>query len=210
MHQPSPDSTATRALLDQARAGDQRVFEQLFAKEREGLRQFVDLHLDPRMRSRVDASDVIQEAQMEAFGRLEDFLKRHPMPFGLWLRKTTYERLQKIRRYHVGAARRSVDREVRVPDQSSLLLAQKLLARDSSPSKHLSRREIALLVDQALGQLPDGDREILLMRNIEHLSYDEVGFLLEIDAAAARKRYGRALLRLRKLLVEDGLLEAQP
>ena len=45
---------------------------------------------------------------MEAFQRLEDFLKRQPMPFDLWLRKTTYERLQKIRRYHVDAARRSV------------------------------------------------------------------------------------------------------
>jgi RNA polymerase sigma-70 factor, ECF subfamily len=207
MDQPPPDSGEIRSLLEKVRAGDRRAFEQLFAQERKALRRFVDLRLDPRLRARVDASDVVQEAQMEAFQRLEDYLKRQPMPFHLWLRKTTYERLQKIRRYHVEAARRSVDREVHLPDRSSLLLAQQFFTGGPTPSKQLARREIARLVNESVGQLPDIDREILVMRNLEGLSYEEVSCLLEIDAVTARKRYGRALLRLRKLLVERGLLE---
>src|SRR5262249_54723756 len=78
------------------------------------------------------------------------------------------------------------------PDRSSLLFAQQLLAAGSSPSKQLSRGEIARLVGQALGQLPETDREVLLMRNIDRLSYEEVGCLLDIDAAAARKRSQRS------------------
>ena len=202
------DPDEMQALLMQARAGDRHAFEQLFSRQRENLHQFIDLHLDPRIRARVDTSDVVQEAQMEAFQRLEDFCKRQPMPFHLWLRKTAYERLLKIHRYHIETMRRSVKCEIRLPDRSCSLFAQQLLAGGSSPSKRLSRREIAQLVSQALGQLPETDREILLMRNLDRLSYEEVSCLMEIDAAAARKRYGRALLRLRKLLLEKGLLES--
>jgi RNA polymerase sigma-70 factor (ECF subfamily) len=208
MEQLPVDSAETRTLLEQARAGDRHAFDQLFAREQEGLHQFIDLHLDLRVRARVDASDVVQEAQMEAFRRLDDFLKRQPMPFSLWLRKTAYERLLKIHRYHIETARRSVNREAQLPPQSSLLLAQQLLAHGSSPSKQLSRREIATRVNRALGELPEADREILLMRNIDRLSYEEASCILDIDAAAARKRYGRALLRLRKLLLDAGLLES--
>jgi DNA-directed RNA polymerase specialized sigma24 family protein len=55
--------------------------------------------------------------------------------------------------------------------------------------------------------LADADREILLMRHAEDLSYDEIACLLEIEQAAARKRYGRALIRLQKTLADHGQLE---
>jgi RNA polymerase sigma-70 factor (ECF subfamily) len=210
MDELTPDSAETQSLLRQVQAGDRRAFEQLFARHQSDLRQFVALRLDPKLRARLDPSDVVQETQLEVFQRLGDFLERRPMPFRLWLRKTAYERLLKLRRRHLGADKRAVDREVRLPDRSSLLLAQQLLAAGSTPSQHLSRREIARCVGQAVAQLPETDREILLMRNFEGLSYQEISCLLDLDAAAARKRYGRALLRLRQLLADSGLLESQP
>ncbi len=206
----TPDSTQTRDLLRQMQAGNRRAFDQLFAEHRVYLRQFIELRLDHKLRARVDPSDVVQETQMEAYRRLEDYLERRPMPFRLWLRKTADERMQKLRRQHVEAARRAVHRELRIPDQSSLQLAQQLFAPGSSPSRQLSRREVARRVSQAMAQLSEADREILMLRNFEGLSYEEVGFLMEIDPAAARKRYGRALLRLQKFLFESGLLESQP
>jgi RNA polymerase sigma-70 factor (ECF subfamily) len=96
-------------------------------------------------------------------------------------------------------------REVRLPENASLLLAA-----GSTPSQHLSRHEIARRVDEAMARLAEADREILLMRHFEGLSYEEAGTALEIAPAAARKRYGRALLRLQKLLADSGLLEALP
>jgi RNA polymerase sigma-70 factor (ECF subfamily) len=206
----SPDSEDTRDLLQQARAGDRRAFELLFSRYRDYLRQVVELRLDARLRPRVDPSDVVQETQMEAFRRLADYLEREPMPFRLWLRKTAQERLGMAHRQHLGAARRAVDREVHLPDQSSWQLAGQYLAPGSTPSQHVSRRELIQEVQQAVAQLSSADREILLLRNLEGLSNQEAAHVLDIEPATASQRYGRALLRLRHLLIAAGLMESQP
>ena len=83
------------------------------------------------------------------------------------------------------------------------------MAGDSTPSQQLDQQELARRVRQAVAQLPDPDREVLMMRTFEGLSFEEVGVLLEIDPATARKRHGRALLRLHKILSEGGLTESQ-
>lgn len=208
MDEMTPDSADTEKLLGQARAGDGEALEALFARYRAELWEFVALRLDPRLRARVDASDVVQETQLDVFRRLADFLERRPMPFRLWLRKTAYERLLKIRRQHIDVARRTLRREVALPDHSSFQLVQQLLAPGSTPSQHLNKRETARRVRQALARLSDTDREVLLMRNTEGLSNQEVAHILGIEPAAASQRFGRALLRLRKLLLESGLMEA--
>ena len=77
-----------------------------------------------------------------AFRRLDDFLQRQPMPFSLWLCKTTYERLLKVRRRHLEAAQRAVSRELRLPDSSSQALMQQLVGSGSTPSRLLSQQEI--------------------------------------------------------------------
>jgi RNA polymerase sigma-70 factor, ECF subfamily len=208
MAETSPDSAETQRLLEQVRAGDRDAFERLFARHRPYLHQVVGWRLDPRLRPRVDPSDVVQETELEAFRRLDDFLQRRPMSFRLWLRKTVCERLLMLERQHIGAARRSVRREIALPEGSSLQLAERFLAAGLSPSQQLSRSELAQLVRQAVAELPEPDREILLMRNVEVLSNREVAEVLQIEPAAASRRYGRALLRLRKLLIERGLTEA--
>ena len=92
--------------------------EALLLRHRPELLSFVELHLDPRLRARIDPSDVVLEAQLELVRRLDDFLSRKPMPFRLWLRKNAYERLLNLRRDHVGRQRRTVRREVALPDRS--------------------------------------------------------------------------------------------
>jgi RNA polymerase sigma-70 factor (ECF subfamily) len=208
MDELSPDSAETQGLLRDAASGNRRVLDQLLARHRAELRQFIELRLDLKMRGRVDPSDVVQETQLEVFRRLKDFVDRQPMPFHVWLRKTAYERLLMARRQHVEAAARAVGREVPLPDRSSLLLAQRLLPRGSTPSQRVGRRELARRVHQILAQLADADREILVMRNLEERSYQEIACILDIDPAAARKRHGRALIRLHALLVQDGLTDS--
>jgi RNA polymerase sigma-70 factor (ECF subfamily) len=194
------DSQETEDLLEQAAAGDAQAGDRLLQRHRPRLREFVEVHLEPALRARLDASDVVQEAQMEAARRLPDYLRRRPMPFRLWLRKTAYERLLMLRRRHRGAARRATGREVQLPDRSSLALAQRLLAPNSSPSRRADREEQAGRVRQALARLTATEREVLLMRHYEDLSYEEIGCILGVEAAAVRKRHGRALVRLHKAL----------
>jgi RNA polymerase sigma-70 factor (ECF subfamily) len=209
MRDAADDSEATRNLLREIELGNRKAFDSLFARHRALLRRLVELRLDPKLRSRVDASDVVQEAQLEAFRRLDDFLERRPMPFRLWLCKTAHERLLMSRRQHVEAARRSVGRELPLPEKSSVMLGEQLMASGASPSRQYAQHEMARRVREAVSRLPEIAAEILLMRNFEGLSYEEVGYILDIEPAAARKRHGRALLQLHKLLAEDGLTESQ-
>jgi RNA polymerase sigma-70 factor (ECF subfamily) len=183
------------------------AFEQLLARYQQDLHGFIARRLDPKLRSRLDPSDIVQETQLEVFRRLADFLARRPMPFRLWLHKMAYERLLMAHRRHVAAARRTVGREEPLPDRSSMLLAKHLLAPGSTPSRQVDRRERARRVREVIAQLPEADREVLVMRDLDGLSYQEVACILDIDAAAARKRHGRALVRLHHLLAAAGLKE---
>ena len=202
------DSSETRRLLKQVSGGHREAFEELFARHRKEVRQAVLLRLDQDLRARVDASDVVQETQMEAIRRLDDYLARRPMPFRLWLRKTAYERLIKLRQQHVAAAKRTVQREVPLPDDTSLELVRQFWATGSTPSQKALKRELARRVRQTLAQLSETDREILLMRYIEKLSNREIGYILELDPATVSKRHGRALLRLEGLLRQNGIQES--
>jgi RNA polymerase sigma-70 factor (ECF subfamily) len=203
----TPDSAETCGLLERIEGGDGAALEALLLRHRPELCSFVELHIDPRLRARVDASDVVQEAQLEMVRRMDDFLSRKPMPFRLWLRKNAYERLLNLRRDHVGRQRRSTSREVPQADRSSVLLARPLLARGASPSQQAVARELEERISRAVAELSDQDREVLLMRHAEDLPFDEIACLLDVEPAAARKRFGRALIRLQQALRAQGLLE---
>ncbi len=209
MHQPQPDSAQTQGLLRLIRAGDRQAFEQLFARHQAYLHRLVELRLDSRLRPRVDPSDVVQEAYVEALNRLSGYLQRPVLPFRLWLRQIAFDRTLKARRHHLGTARRSLEKEVPLPEQSSLILARQLLAPDSTPSQQLDHRELVHRLRQAVAQLPESDREVVMLRHFEGLSNRETACLLGIDPAAASKRHGRAMLRLHRILFEGGLTESQ-
>jgi RNA polymerase sigma-70 factor (ECF subfamily) len=205
----APDSDVTCRLLSELETGGNTTFDQVLDRHRPFLRRVIEVRLDPRLRSRVDPSDVVQDTQLEAYRRLPDYLKRRPMPFRLWLWKTAREQVLMIYRKHIQADRRSIEREKPLVHGSSVQLAEQLLAGGPSPSQQLGRNELARRVQEAVSRLPEADQEILLMRHFEGLSHGEVADLLEIESAAARKRYGRALLRLHKLLAEQGVTESQ-
>jgi RNA polymerase sigma-70 factor (ECF subfamily) len=146
---------------------------------------------------------------MEASRRLRDYLRDRPMPFRLWLRQIAYDRLVMLHRRHVGAARRSVEREAALPGESSALLCGQLVCA-SSPSERMTREELARRVELALGRLGERDRDVILLRNFEGLSNQEVAHLLGVKPDTASQRYGRALLRLRQALLESGAEEEAP
>jgi RNA polymerase sigma-70 factor (ECF subfamily) len=102
-----------------------------------------------------------------------------------------------------------VGRELGLPDRSSLLLARPFLDRGPGPGQQLDRGDLVRRVRQALAELSETDREVLLMRNVDELPYQEIGCILDLAPPAARKRYGRALLRLRAVLLDAGLLGDQ-
>lgn len=203
------NETDSEALLRQLRDGDADAFDRLFAQHRPYLRQVVELRLSRRVRPRMDPSDIVQEAQIEALRRLPAYLDRPSMPLRLWLRQIAYDRLIMAHRRHVATERRTTEREVALPDHSTMQLANQLLADGDSPSRELVKDELSRRVRQAVSKLDEADLEMLLMRNFEGLTNLEVARLLQVDPASASRRYGRSLLRLRKILAADDLTESQ-
>src|SRR6266851_5509252 len=134
------NSADTARLLEQARAGDQKALNELFARHRARLRRMVELRLDRRLQARIDASDVIQEAYVDAVTRLDEYLREPSYPLFLWLRLIVGERLLKLHRHHLGTQMRDAGLEVSIyrgalPAASSAALAAQLLGKHTSPTQ---------------------------------------------------------------------------
>jgi RNA polymerase sigma-70 factor (ECF subfamily) len=192
-------------LLERAGHGDASARQQLLADHRARLRHMVAVRLDRRIAARVDPSDVVQEALAEAAGKLSDYLRQRPVPFYPWLRRLAWERLVKLHRHHIHASKRSVTREQlsTLPDESVDELARRLAATGTSPSGHVVRLEQHARVRAALDQLPERDREVLVLRYLEQLSTAEVAAVLGITTGAVKVRHLRALERIRAVLADD-------
>lgn len=182
--------------------------DSLFARHETYLRRVVRFRLDRRVRRRVGVSDVVQQTQIDAFERIDEYLDGEPMPFRWWLRRAAHDRLRRVHREH-RAAKRAVAREISLADRTSLQIAA-LAGGGTSPSGRAVRRELAARVRRALARISETDREVVLLRNFEEMPYKAIGYVLGIEPTAARMRYGRALARLGKALREGGLTEGQP
>jgi RNA polymerase sigma-70 factor (subfamily 1) len=210
-----PDSCETQELLASARDGDPAARERLLARHREALRRIVGLRIDPALRRRVDASDIVQDVLIEAHRRLPDYLQTGQMPFQLWLRHLARDRLIDAHRRHRGAARRSIDREQPIAspqydDQSAFDLAAMAVDRELTPAAAATRHELELRFQAAVETLDDTDREVVLMRHFEQMSNQETAQALQLSQAAAGMRYLRAMRRLRALLAEPPSQAGQP
>src|SRR5438876_3151215 len=93
-------------LLRRATHGDRAALADLFACYRKRLRQMVRLRLDRRLQGRVDPSDVLQDAYIDLTQQLPAYLDKPAMPFFLWLRLLTGQRLMRLHRQHLGAQMR--------------------------------------------------------------------------------------------------------
>jgi RNA polymerase sigma-70 factor (ECF subfamily) len=100
------NSDETDQLLQRAARGDRQGLGALLERHRKRLRSMVALRLDQRLQGRIDASDVLQEAFLEVAARLPDYLRQPPMPFFLWLRFLTGQKLLELHRHHFGAQMR--------------------------------------------------------------------------------------------------------
>jgi RNA polymerase sigma-70 factor, ECF subfamily len=199
------EASETAGLLRRAAQGDQAAWGDLLVRSRDRLRRMVALRLDRRLQGRVDPSDIIQEACIDASARLAEYARQPEMPFFLWLRFLTGQRLVRVHRQHLGAEMRDVAREVSLyrgalPAATSAALAAQLLGRDTRPSEAAVRAERSIRLQEALNSMDPLDREVLALRHFEQLSNAEAARVLGLQEPAAAKRYVRALKRLRLIL----------
>ena len=186
------------AWLDpEGRVDDARLADELHC-HRDRLRTVIDLRMEPRVRARIDASDVIQDTFVEATRRAAEYGARREVPFYVWLRFLAVQRLAQLHRHHLGTQKRDARCEQRGwpgPEASSIALGQSLVAAGPSPSEQVMAEEQRMRVLATLESLKPEDREILAMRHVEGLSNRECAHVLEIGETAASQRYVRAARR---------------
>jgi RNA polymerase sigma-70 factor, ECF subfamily len=192
-------------LAGDAARGDQQAWRQLLEALRPRLRKMIALRIDRRVQGRVDPSDVIQEACIDAARRLQDYIANPTMPFFLWLRLLAGQRLVEQHRRHLGAKARDVGREVQTyhgsfPETTITVLAEQLLSEQPGPSSEAIQAEQSSRLHAALAALDPIDREILALRHFEQLTNAEAAAALGLDTSTASKRYTRALVRLKHVL----------
>jgi RNA polymerase sigma-70 factor (ECF subfamily) len=202
-----PQEPDTEELLARAKQGDERAGVEAIARQRERLKKMLGHRMDRRLKARLDPSDVIQESMIVASQRLGEFFRQERVPFYVWLRSLTFERLIDMQRAHLYAKRRSVSREERsvlsLPDESVAELASRLVDVAGDPRAGLVREELRARVRNALEQLSPDDREVLVLRHLEDLSVGETAGALGIKQSAVKMRALRAIKKLREVLEEE-------
>lgn len=197
----------TDEMLSRLREGDTHAFVELFSLHRSRLKRMIEVRMDMRLRTRADASDILQEVYIDAHRRIRHYLKRPDLSFYVWLRRLALQRLIDVHRRHLGAEMRDAKQEVSLEraslrGASSATLASQLMGRLTSPSQVAIRAELLAQLEEALENMDAIDREILTLRHFEELKNSEVAEVLGIKEAAASNRYVRALSRLRAILAK--------
>ena len=196
---------AVTQLIDRLRAGDRQALGALFQGYRQRLRRMVELRMDPRLRTRLDASDVLQEAYLDLAGDLDAYRADPKLQPLLWMRLHVGRRLTMLHRRHLGTQQRDAGLEISLyreplPQASSAALAAMLLGRHTSPTQAAQRAERLLRIQEALNTLDPIDREVRALKHFEELSRAETAEVLSISPEAAAKRYFRALKRHKEVL----------
>lgn len=204
----------TKTLIEQACAGDDSVVAELFERYRERLKRLVTLRMHPQMRSRLDASDVLQEAYIELARRLPKYAEEREIPFFVWLRMIATDSLKQLQRKHLRAEKRTAYREVDLAsmplnDASILNLASQLAGQFTSVDRNLIKEEVQRKLMDALDRMEVNDREIVAMRHFEELSTQEIAELVGLTRSGVLKRYTRAIERLQESVLGDTEFQAE-
>jgi RNA polymerase sigma-70 factor (ECF subfamily) len=187
-------------LLNALRRGDPAAAGQLLHHYEPWLRLLARMQMERHFQGKFDPSDVVQQTLLAACRDLPQFRGQTEAELVAWLRQVlTHALAHEIRRYR--GERRDLTREVSLDEavlESSQQLGQMLAASGSSPSQQAVRREQEVLLAEVLARLPDDYREVIILRNLEGLSHEEVARRMDRSVGAVRMLWVRALARLRQ------------
>ena len=196
--------TATpEQLLQEARAGDAATLGRLLENYRRYLSLLARVQVGQRLQGKVDASDIVQETFLDAHRNFPRFRGTSEAQFICWLRQILAAKLATMLRHYLGTQGRDVrlEREIEnALDQSSVMLDRGLVAVQSSPSHQAAKREQAVILSDALDELPEDYREVLVLRHLEGLTFPEVAKRMGRSLDSVDKLWLRALAKLKQIM----------
>jgi RNA polymerase sigma-70 factor (ECF subfamily) len=192
----------SRSLLDRAREGERAAQGDLLALYRNYLLILARTQLDKLLRVRCDASDLVQDTMLEAMRALRGFSGTTERELLAWLRRILVRNLADQARHHKAQVRDFQRQESleALLDRSCEAALQALATAISSPSAQASAREQSALLADALARLPNDYREVILLRHVEAMRFEEIAARLGRTSGAVRMLWTRALERLHREL----------
>lgn len=195
------NSHETSELLYQFADGDDEALGQLVEQETPWLLARMDHRVPGYLKRRVGASDIVQATVIDLVTVRERFEHRGVTAFRKMLARMADLNLAKAIEFE-RAQKRDLGREFR--NGSSRAQSQRLLtalaAEEATPSEWLIHQELSQIVELSFGFLSESDQEVLRLRDAEGLGYEQISTQLRLDPATTRRRYSRAIERLRKLV----------
>jgi RNA polymerase sigma-70 factor (ECF subfamily) len=199
----SAEPTEREVLITAARGGNGEALGQLLELYRGYLLLLARVQIGRHLQGKADPADVVQEAFLEASRHFNQFRGTSEPELAHWLRRILASCLTHLVRQYLGTQARDVRLERTLEadlDQSSagMGLGLALAADQSTASQHVSRREQAVLLAEALGRLPDHYREVLVLRHLEGLAFADIAARVGRTVDSVEKVWARALARLRR------------
>lgn len=194
-------------LLARARSNDPRLLDMLFAQCRGFLGIVARAQVESQLRAKVDASDLVQETMLEAYRDFHKFRGTTEAEWLAWLRQILAHNAANFVRHYRGTAKRQAQREVALLAAGDNSEARVLLdPADSgeSPSQQLLCKERELQIAEAMTQLTADHREVILLRNLERLPFEEVAQRMGRTRPAVQMLWMRALQKLHEILTTAG------
>lgn len=184
----SPDAI----LVEKAIAGDSNAFGELVEK----YSSFVYRTVFFDIRKHEDAEDISQEVFIKAYRALYSF--RHDCEFSTWLyricKNTVYDHVRKNSRTKAiplsDMSSDDYEREYEVPDTDGKY----------DPEKTYLSKETSAIVNDAIASLSEQHRDVIVMRDIEGLSYSEIAEILSLEEGTVKSRLSRARAALKQKL----------
>jgi len=199
----SPDQ-----MLAQFRAGQSEAGNRLLRRYEPWLKLMARQQLQSRFQAKFDASDVVQQALLEAVRDFPQFRGQTEGEFIAWLRRILAHVLaHEVRRY-AGTMKRDLDREVSMEQElahTSRRLGDMVPGPGTSPSRKMMEGEQQAMLAAMLERLPEDYREVLVLRHLDGLSHDEIAARMGRNAGAVRMLWVRALARLREEVDKAGV-----
>ena len=196
---PPSARSSVEELLPLARAGDRDAQNQLFEMCRAYVAFLARSHVESWIQAKVDASDLVQQTLLEAHGGLEKFDGTTEGEWLAWLKQILKNNATDFVR-QFGAAKRKVSREVQFSmGQSSMFRKVPEPASPSeTPSAIVSEREQETLVANALSQLSEDYQEVIVLRNLQRLPFNDVAERMGRSRPAVQMLWMRAMKRLQE------------
>ena len=189
-------------LLKQARGGDETALGRLLDLYRNYLRLMARTLIGQALRVRLDASDLVQETFLKAHREFRQFLGSTEPELTAWLRQILVRTLANQARHHrrVGRDYQRQQSLEAMLDRSSTAVQHALASPVETASAHAMRREQAVLLADALEKLPAHYREVFILRNLEHIPFDQIAARMGRSTGATRILWKRAMDRLSQSL----------